>query len=91
MHNITNYVVMNSSANALLALGAIPVMAHALEEMASIASAVGLNIGTLSENWIEAMFKTGRKAKENGMPVILDPVGGRSDNTPNRNSEKAYR
>lgn len=78
VHNITNYVVMNSSANALLSLGASPVMAHALEEveeMASIASAVVLNIGTLSDKWIEAMFKAGRKAKENGVPVILDPVG----------------
>jgi len=78
VHNITNYVVMNSTANALLSLGASPVMAHAVEEveeMASIASAVVLNIGTLSEKWIEAMFKAGKKAKEKGVPVILDPVG----------------
>jgi len=78
VHNITNYVVMNSTANALLSLGASPVMAHApeeVEEMASIASAVVLNIGTLSKKWIEAMFKAGNKAKEKGVPVILDPVG----------------
>lgn len=78
VHNITNYVVMNSTANALLSLGASPVMAHAVEEveeMASIASALVLNIGTLSEKWIEAMFKAGKKAKEKGVPVLLDPVG----------------
>lgn len=78
VHNITNYVVMNSTANALLSIGASPVMAHAIEEveeMASIASAVVLNIGTLSEKWIEAMFKAGKKAKEKGIPVLLDPVG----------------
>lgn len=78
VHNITNYVVMNSTANALLSMGASPVMAHALEEveeMASIAKAVVLNIGTLSEKWIEAMFKAGKKAKEKGIPVLLDPVG----------------
>lgn len=78
IHNITNYVVMNSTANALLSLGASPVMAHAVEEveeMANIASAVVLNIGTLSEKWIEAMFKAGKKAKEKKIPVILDPVG----------------
>ena len=36
VHNITNYVVMNNTANALLAVGASPVMAHALEEVKEI-------------------------------------------------------
>ena len=52
VHNITNYVVMNSTANALLALGASPVMAHAEEEvsdMVNIAKALVINIGTLSK------------------------------------------
>jgi hydroxyethylthiazole kinase len=78
IHNITNYVVMNSTANALLSLGASPVMAHAseeMEEMVNIASALVLNIGTLSEKWIEAMHLAGKAAKRNGKPVILDPVG----------------
>ncbi len=78
VHNITNYVVMNTTANALLALGASPVMAHAgeeVEEMAGIAGALVLNIGTLSESWIEAMVKAGRVAKRNGIPIVLDPVG----------------
>lgn len=78
IHNITNYVVMNSTANALLSIGASPVMAHAseeMEEMVSIASALVLNIGTLSEKWIEAMHLAGKAAKRKGKPVILDPVG----------------
>ena len=78
IHNITNYVVMNNTANALLALGASPVMAHAIEEveeMVSIAGALVLNIGTLSPPWIEAMFRAGRAARARGIPVVLDPVG----------------
>lgn len=78
VHNITNYVVMNTTANALLAIGASPVMAHAIEEveeMAGIARALVINIGTLSAAWIEAMVKAGRKARQKGVPVILDPVG----------------
>lgn len=78
VHNITNYVVMNSTANALLALGASPVMAHAEEEMADmvgIASALVLNLGTLSGSWIKAMFLAGERAAERGIPVVLDPVG----------------
>jgi hydroxyethylthiazole kinase len=78
VHNITNYVVMNFTANTLLAMGASPVMAHALgevEEMVSLARAFVINIGTLSEHWIEAMLKAGRKANALGTPVILDPVG----------------
>ena len=78
IHNITNYVVMNYTANALLACGASPVMAHAVEEveeMVSIAGALVLNIGTLSLPWIEAMLRAGRRANELHVPVILDPVG----------------
>ena len=77
VHQITNYVVMNETANATLALGALPVMAHApqeVEEMAANAGALVLNIGTLSEHWIEAMLLAGRAAKGAG-PIVLDPVG----------------
>ena len=64
VHNITNYVVMNSTANALLAVGASPVMAHAAEEAAEMvghASALVLNIGTLSPPWVDAMLIAGVK------------------------------
>jgi len=78
VHNITNYVVMNFTANILLASGASPVMAHAIEEvedMVSIASALVINIGTLSPPWVESMIKAGKAASKKGIPVILDPVG----------------
>jgi hydroxyethylthiazole kinase len=78
VHNITNYVVMNATANALLAVGASPVMAHAIEEveeMVGHARALVLNIGTLSAAWVEAMVKAGQAARQRGIPVVLDPVG----------------
>ena len=78
VHQITNYVVMNETANATLALGALPVMAHAgeeVEEMARIASSLVLNIGTLSSHWIESMLLAGGVATARRIPVVLDPVG----------------
>jgi hydroxyethylthiazole kinase len=78
IHQITNYVVMNETANATLALGALPVMAHAreeVEEMVSLAGALVINIGTLSPHWVEAMLLAGRAANAAGVPVVLDPVG----------------
>jgi len=78
VHNITNFVVMNYTANALLAMGASPVMAHAIgevEEMVSHAGALVLNIGTLTEEWVAAMIAAGRKANEKKIPIVLDPVG----------------
>jgi hydroxyethylthiazole kinase len=78
VHQITNYVVMNETANATLALGALPVMAHAreeVEEMAALAGALVLNIGTLSPHGVDAMIAAGRVANERGVPVVLDPVG----------------
>ena len=78
VHQITNYVVMNETANATLALGALPVMAHAreeVEEMVGLAGALVLNIGTLSPHWVEAMLAAGKAANAAGIPVVLDPVG----------------
>ena len=78
VHNITNYVVMNSTANALLAIGASPVMAHAIEEveeMVGMARALVINIGTLSAAWIDAMIKAGQEAGRRAVPIVLDPVG----------------
>ena len=78
VHQITNYVVMNKTANATLALGALPVMAHAVEEveeMARLASSLVLNIGTLSGHWVESMLLAGGTATARQIPVVLDPVG----------------
>lgn len=78
VHNITNWVVTNITANALLAIGASPVMAHALEEVAEmtlLAQALVLNIGTLTAPVVEAMVRAGQAARQKGIPVVLDPVG----------------
>ncbi|HXY84832.1 MAG TPA: hydroxyethylthiazole kinase [Gaiellaceae bacterium] len=78
VHQITNYVVMNETANATLALGALPVMAHAVEEveeMVALAGALVINIGTLSPRWVEAMLLAGKAANAGDVPVVLDPVG----------------
>jgi hydroxyethylthiazole kinase len=78
IHQITNYVVMNETANATLSLGALPVMAHAreeVEEMVALAGALVINIGTLSPHWVDAMLLAGKAANANGVPVVLDPVG----------------
>lgn len=78
VQNITNYVVMNNSANALLAIGASPVMAHwvrEMEEMTAIAGALVINIGTLDDTWIEGMLAAGKAASRRGTPIVLDPVG----------------
>jgi hydroxyethylthiazole kinase len=78
VHNITNYVVMNNTANALLAIGASPVMAHAIEEIEdilTISSSLVINMGTLSEKWIESMIFAAKKANELNKPYVFDPVG----------------
>jgi hydroxyethylthiazole kinase len=78
VHQITNYVVMNETANATLALGALPVMAHAreeVEEMVGLAGALVINIGTLSPHWVDAMLAAGRAANAKAIPVVVDPVG----------------
>ncbi len=78
VHHITNLVVMNDTANATLALGALPVMAHAREEVAEMVGAAGsllLNPGTLAPEWVEAMLLAGRRANELDVPIVYDPVG----------------
>lgn len=78
VQNITNFVVMNPTANALLAVGASPAMVHAapeVEEFVGIAAALVINIGTLSPPWVEAMRLAARRADRLGKPWVLDPVG----------------
>ena len=77
IHSITNYVAMNFSANALLSIGASPVMSRAPEEvaqMASYADALVLNLGTPEEQSLKAMLIAGKAANEKGIPVVYDPV-----------------
>ena len=78
LHHITNFVVMNDTANVTLGIGALPVMAHAKEEVAEMVSAAGalvLNPGTLTREWVEAMIIAGKRANELGIPIVYDPVG----------------
>ncbi|HEV7369237.1 hydroxyethylthiazole kinase [Arenibaculum sp.] len=78
VHNITNYVAMDVSANALLAVGCSPAMVHAREEaadFAAISDALSINIGTLSPPWVEAMHAAAERAAGLGKPWVLDPVG----------------
>ncbi|WP_339257454.1 hydroxyethylthiazole kinase [Paenibacillus sp. FSL P2-0136] len=78
VHNITNIVVANFTANGLLALGASPFMADAIEEVADVAAmsgAVVLNIGTLNEAAIASMIEAGKAANRHHVPLVLDPVG----------------
>jgi len=78
IHHITNLVVMNDTANLTLHLGALPVMAHALQEVAEMtgaASALVLNTGTLTPERAAAMLAAGRTANARGIPIVLDPVG----------------
>lgn len=78
IHNITNYVVMEQTANSLLAIGASPIMAHAqdeVEDIVKISNSLVLNIGTLSQQWIVAMIRALKAANAKGIPVLFDPVG----------------
>ena len=78
IHNITNIVAANFSANGLLALGASPLMSANIEEMVEvpkISQALVINIGTLIGKEREAMLLAGKTANSIGIPVVLDPVG----------------
>lgn len=76
--NITNYVAMNMSANALLAVGASPIMSFypaEMEDLVDISSAVCVNIGCLDNLQIEAIDTAVGRAEKRGKPWVLDPVG----------------
>jgi len=78
VHHLTNWVTIYDCANIVKALGGSPVMAHAQEEvaqMAKIASALVLNIGTLTVDFVEAMKIAALSANEKGIPVVLDVCG----------------
>jgi len=78
VYNITNFVVMNNTANALLAVGASPIMSHAhseIKDMSNICQALVVNIGTLDEYWVESMVTASAACHELGKPWVLDPVG----------------
>lgn len=78
VHNITNYVTVNDVANILLACGGSPIMADEPEDVVDITTICGglnINIGTLNQRSIQAMHVAGKRAKELGHIILLDPVG----------------
>jgi len=78
IHHITNYVTVNDCANVVLAIGAAPIMADEISEVASmvgLCDALVLNIGTANERILASMLKAGCAANAKGIPVVLDPVG----------------
>lgn len=91
VHHLTNYVTVNLVANTTLSTGALPVMAHAheeVEEMVGLASALAVNIGTLDPPFVEAVLLAGKRANERGIPVVLDPVGAGATSYRTRMSER---
>ncbi|MGB3635954.1 MAG: hydroxyethylthiazole kinase [Rubrobacteraceae bacterium] len=91
VHHITNYVTVNLVANVTLSTGALPVMAHAIDEVAEMsaaASALVINIGTLDDSQIESALLAGKSANQNGRPVILDPVGAGATSLRTRTAER---
>lgn len=78
VHCVTNYVTVESCANVLLAIGASPIMAddvREVEEITSLCGALVLNLGTLNDRTVAAMFAAGKRARELGRPIVLDPTG----------------
>jgi hydroxyethylthiazole kinase len=91
IHNITNYVTVNDCANAVLSIGASPIMADdggEVEEIVSISSALVINIGTLNHRTITSMIMAGKKANELNIPVVLDPVGAGASSLRNKATQE---
>jgi hydroxyethylthiazole kinase len=91
IHNITNYVTVNDCANAVLAIGASPIMADdvaEVEEIVSISTALVINIGTLNQRTITSMIMAGKRANELNIPVILDPVGAGASTLRNQTTQE---
>lgn len=91
VHHITNYVTVNDCANITLAIGASPIMADSIEEagdIAAMAQALVLNIGTLNERTIPSLLAAGKAANSEGVPVVFDPVGAGASRLRNETTAK---
>ena len=78
VHCITNYVTVESCANAVLAVGASPIMSDEptdVEDIQNICGALVINIGTLNQQTIQGMMAAGDAAARAKHPIVLDPVG----------------
>ncbi|MEQ9334432.1 hydroxyethylthiazole kinase [Thalassobaculum sp.] len=77
VHSVTNLVVTNLTANMLLALGASPAMVENVEEageLAAVADALVVNLGSMSAARTEAMRAAVQAADRNRTPWVMDPV-----------------
>jgi len=90
VHHITNYVTVNDCANVTLAIGASPIMADEVAEVAqitSISASLVLNMGTLNQRTVKSMIAAGKEANSQGIPVIFDPVGAGASNLRNQTAK----
>ncbi len=95
VNHITNFVVMNETANITIAAGARPIMGHALEEaeeLTALSGALLINGGNVTySDWNETMVRCALLANERGIPVILDPVGYGATATRTRMTDRILR
>lgn len=78
IHCITNPISINGCANTILSVGAKPIMAeHPMEvcEITDSSNALMLNIGNITDTRIKSMMLSLKKAKDRGIPSLLDVVG----------------
>lgn len=93
IHNITNYVTVNDVAKALLAIGASPIMADDVDEVAeitSICNGLNINIGTLNKHTIEVMKIAGKKASVLHHALLLNPIGASTSSLRTRTAALLY-
>jgi hydroxyethylthiazole kinase len=77
VHCLTNTVAANFTANALLCLGAAPLMAEAeaeMEAVSRVADAVLVNLGMQTPARMAAARMAAEFAQRTGRPWVLDPV-----------------
>ena len=88
VHCITNYVTVNDVANILLACGGSPIMSDEIQDVEDITSLCGglvINIGTLDQRTIPAMFAAGKRANAlGGAGSGCDPGEHLRDQDPGR-------
>ena len=78
IHCLTNHISINDCANALLAVGARPIMAEHPQEAGEItrfADALLVNLGNITDARMRSMLLSGRQAREDGTPCVIDLAG----------------
>ncbi len=78
IHCITNHITINDCANVVLAVGGKPIMAEHCDEVFDITSSaksLAVNLGNISDNRMKSIMISGIRAREEGIPSIIDIVG----------------